>query len=73
MGYDVKSPMTPELQLPQSTPSSEWELILEPELDLDLILETELEPEPELKQASAPEVESLPLAKGPFLDHLSLV
>ena len=67
--------MAPELQSPQSIP----DLILEPELELELILEMKLEPErepelePELKLASAPEVESLPLAKGPFLDHQSLV
>ena len=61
--------MAPELQSPQSIP----DLILEPELELELILEMKLEPEREPELASAPEVESLPLAKGPFLDHLSLV
>ena len=46
---------------------------VEPELELDPELETELESGPQQKLASAPEVESLPLAKGPFLDHQSLV
>ena len=48
-------------------------MIPKSELELDPKLETELESEPEQKLAAAPEAESLPLAKGPFLDHQSLV